>query len=81
MAEMVDEAFKMLKNRKGHSLEAIRKFVIQNYDCNKTKLTQTLIKKYLAQEFAEGRIKMMNSESNNILFNKRFALVKKTESD
>lgn len=80
---MVAEAFSTLKNRKGHTLAAIRKFVAENYDCEVTKQIQTNIKKYIREEFEAGRIKMVGvGESDDdqteaeINFKKRFALKK-----
>lgn len=75
--EMVSHAFANLKpNRNGHSVSAIRNHIKNVFGQVITKRTNTSIRKVLADEFAEGRIRMTNDESDDILFTKRFALVK-----
>lgn len=77
VAEMVLHAFINLKSdRKGHSVSAIRNHMKNHFKYDVTKRTNTIIRKFLAQEFSEGRIRMTNDEGDNILYNKRFALVK-----
>lgn len=76
-ATMVTDAFNRMKySRKGHTLAAIRNFIAANYDCEVLKAMQNRIKKFIGEEFAAGRIKMVNAEGEEVNFTKRFALVK-----
>lgn len=75
-SKMVTEAFTLLKNRKGHTLYAIKKFITDNYNCQISSQINNNIKKYLAEEFEAGRIKMTDSDADKIKFNQRFALSK-----
>lgn len=74
-SEMVSEAFANMKNRKGHTLAAVKKYIAQNFDCELNKSSQNNIRNFISKEFSAGRIKMVNSEDNEIKFNRRFALV------
>jgi len=81
-SKMVAEALTSLKNRKGHTLAAIRSFIAKNYDCQVNKRIQVNIKNYIRSEFDAGRIKMVgiaeddDDEAAEINFTKRFALIK-----
>ncbi|XP_031632278.1 histone H1, orphon-like [Contarinia nasturtii] len=75
---MVEDAFATLKNRKGHTLAAIRNFIAATYkiDVNKNKRIQKNIKKCISDEFNAGRVRMVDSEEDEISYRNRFALVK-----
>lgn len=74
--EMVSNALETLKNRKGHTLVAIQKYIKEAFDCQLSSGIKSNIKKFLAQEFEAGHIKMANDDSADIKFNKRFLLAK-----
>lgn len=75
---MTTMAFTSLKDRKGNSLASIRNYIATEYKRVISKALQGHIKKFIAKEFEEGRIRMTNSDEETINFAKRFALVKKT---
>lgn len=74
-AEMVAEALITLKNRKGVTLQAIRKYLTNEYNCILTTQIGQLIKKYLGDEFEAGRLQMTNDESDTINYKRRFKVV------
>lgn len=76
-SEMVHDALKVLKKRKGLTLAAIRNHVATKYKCVVNKSLQYNIRKYLTNEFEAGRIRMVGAEADDeIKFTNRFALAK-----
>lgn len=75
-AEMTEKALAALKDRKGNTMAAIRKYITENYarEINNSLLLN--IKKYMENEFLADRLRMTNSEAKSIDFSKRFALMK-----
>lgn len=81
VAEMVTNALNTLKNRQGVPLAGIKKFIAKTYGLEMTKARQTLIRKAMAAEFTEGRIRMTNDEKETIDFSKRFSVNKKVNQE
>ncbi|XP_064650025.1 histone H1A, sperm-like [Lineus longissimus] len=55
VAQMVDAAIKNLKDRKGSSLAAIKKYVAANYKCDTVKLAP-FIRRYLKKAVGDGKL-------------------------
>lgn len=70
--EQVTHALTAKRSRSGVTLIAIRKYMVEMFDTNVTKVIQNNVKKFIEEEFAEGRIVMVNDESDKINFTKRF---------
>lgn len=58
VAQMVNAAIKNLKDRKGSSLAAIKKYIAANYKCDVAKLAP-FIRKYLKKAVADGKLKQV----------------------
>lgn len=74
-SEMVCGAIKALKNRRGVSMAAIYKYVAKEYSCQTDKRLRNLIHNFMTKEFAEGRLQMVNDDSETIKFNGRYKLI------
>lgn len=74
--DMTINALSTLKDRKGHTLAAIRNFISTQHNRVVNKTFQGHIRKFIEKEFLEGRIRMTNSDGEQINFSKRFALAK-----
>lgn len=75
MATMVINAFENIKVRGGIPLAAIRNYISDIYKVEMTKSRQTKIKKFIQNEFLEGRIKMTNHDGDVINYTKRFRMI------
>lgn len=73
---MITNAIEKLNNRKGSTLSAIRNFIVREYSREMNKTLQNHIKKFLAKEFEEGRIRMVNSDNEAINYKMRFSMTK-----
>ena len=58
VASMVNAAIKNLKDRKGSSLAAIKKYIAANYKCDVAKLAP-FIRRYLKKAVADGKLKQV----------------------
>ena len=58
VASMVNAAIKNLKDRKGSSLAAIKKYIAANYKCDVAKLAP-FIRRYLMKAVADGKLKQV----------------------
>ena len=74
VATMVDAALAALKERKGSSLAAIKKYVAANYKVDAVKLAP-FIRRYLKKAVADGKINQTKGSGAS----GSFKLVKKTE--
>ena len=74
VAAMVDAALAALKERKGSSLAAIKKYVAANYKVDAVKLAP-FIRRYLKKAVADGKINQTKGSGAS----GSFKLVKKTE--
>ncbi len=72
MADMVRDAFENTKGSKGTTLQAIRIYITKKYDVEMTKRRQNIMKKFVKDEFDEGRMRMTNHKGDQINYSKRF---------
>lgn len=73
VAEMVNAA--MTNNRDGCTLQNIRGYIIKEFGAKMSKTLQNSIKDFLHDEFEQGRIKMAESDGENLKFNQKLQLV------
>ncbi len=83
VSHMVKNALKACNNGDGVHLATIRNFIRIQYNNYKRpgKELQSLIKEYMKEQFDEGNLVMVNSESEKINFTKRFDYYDEDEDD
>ena len=79
IAEMVTAAF-TFHDDKAIMLASIRAFIKKQYKIRMGKSRQEQIKEYIKEQILDGRIEILDHDSEKIVFNKRFKMVKQQKN-